>query len=199
MLDFNLATWCIFRNWLETGVVTSEPPIPPGMTLTGFQNAVFDSKSNSYRSVDDCMVSIERLTQAWILGDYILAPQFQNDVVDELTCAYQNSWSHKNEIPWSHLKYTCENTLENSRLQRVVLDLLLFRTSTKCIMLDQEASRFFEECGFTNYVQLASGQNSVYSNGGRRPAPWNRSRTFYHIKPRCRISPRSRFSQAAGC
>ena len=181
-MDFDAVSSWIFHHWLQTGIANSLPPKSAGITVHESQDALFDMNSRTQRAITDCMASIESLTNAWIMGDYLVAPQFQNDVIDELTCAYGNYWHYRNDIPWPQMMYTCQNTLPNSPIHKVMLDLMLFVTSIKPI--DGDLRRLLEECGFAGSVGPLNSHPSILGNGVRRPAPWNRSRAYYHIKPR---------------
>jgi hypothetical protein len=181
VLDFNMASWRIFQHWIETGIASSQPPKSPRIALHESPDALFDMTRKTEHSISECMASIERLTNAWVLGEYLVAPRFQNDVIDELTCAYGNFWHYKNDIPWPQILYACKNTLPNSAMHKVMLDLILFVTSIRSI--DKDSRRLVEECGFTGAVGLMNTHPPL-GNGVRRPAPWNRTRTFYHVKPR---------------
>jgi uncharacterized protein YlaN (UPF0358 family) len=188
VLGCDMASWCIFRNWLESGTATSKPPAIQGMFTYGFDNSMSISGSKVYTSLGPSkyIISINRLIHAWILGDYLVSPHFQNDVIDELTCAYENYWQYTKAIPsLLHMRDICENTLPNSPLRQVVLDLILFGLSKRLITFDKEVSSFVKDYLFFIPPEVSNGVDKGL--GVRRPAPWNRWRRFYYIYPRgCR-------------
>jgi hypothetical protein len=183
-LDFDVASWCIFREWLESGIANSQPLVPPGVIIYGLHNSMSDwkRKTNSSLDLNDNIKSIARLIRAWLLADYLVAPHFQNDVIEELTCAYENCWQRTKAIPWSHMRLICENTTPISQLRQIVLDLIQFGISKRLIDLSGEVSKFVQEFGFTISPELAEGLDR--GHGVIRPAPWNRCRTFYHVFPK---------------
>jgi hypothetical protein len=138
------------------------------------------STRNGRKDSSSCLSSINRLTQAWILGDYLLAPRFQNAVVDELTCALERFWDYTDHVPWEFMRYVYENTVWRSPLRQVVFDLVQFGLSKKIVSFNEETRSFFEDQGFVIGLPLAGVAERVY--GGRAPAPWERPREFYHVK-----------------
>ena len=174
MLDFMSAPWCIFRHWLETDIVSSEPP-------------PFGNKDESHLSAENSIAAIERLTQAWTLGDYLLAPQFQNDIIDELISAYQVLWRWSHQIPWVCVKYTCQNSLLHSPLRKVAHDLIHFAASINIFTPDSDVWTHVEDGDFTASM-LRVNAHGVLVPVARQPAPWNRHPKYYHIKPRVDIT-----------
>ena len=118
---------------------------------------------------------IIQLLKGYILGDFLLAEEFQNSVMDLLITRcnlYVQSYARCVGIDPISISYVISNTPTNSLLRRMLYDYWEVIRSRKNAMGDDIPIEF--------YHQLSLYVMAEYEKGRVLNAPWKKDRCVYH-------------------
>jgi len=120
-------SFAVYKQWLETGnIILFNLPLDPNRYVFGFdaykknKDVVAGNKHNL--SISSIELSLDILINCWILGDFLQAPAFQNDVLDDLEEQYFTLGHESHQIPLHNLAYIVENTTPDSPLRLFIID-----------------------------------------------------------------------------
>lgn len=153
----------IFLNWLQLGDIESAPGLTDLFAL------------NKDQYILDAGV-IFRLLKSYILGDFLLAEEFQNSVMDLLITKcnlYVQSHARLFGIDAISITYVISNTLPDSLLRRMLYDYWAVLLGRENNMRDDIPKEFYHRLSI--YVIVAHEQGRILQ------APWTQDHCVYHI------------------
>jgi hypothetical protein len=185
--------FAIYQLWLNTGSINNnstaiqQPQQQGPSKLTGMVGGVpqneYVAASNKLdiikTSIDD---KVDLLTHCYLLGDYIGAPGFQNDVIDEISRLYSDFYYADSRIPLHNIGYICDKTTSNNPLRCFVVDALHCGLSRNTLTEAAEINLIPLD------VAVAVAGNAIEDRDApwktpRRCLPWDANPCRYHVYP----------------
>ncbi|CZR55383.1 uncharacterized protein PAC_05270 [Phialocephala subalpina] len=172
---FHPTVFKIFQCWVEDGCFDWD--LCSGNWFTRSSPSHTKVLVGNKQHVEEALVStsLDGLVQCYILGDYLDAPGFQNETMDQLYELYANIHYNDYEIPLYNIRYIRENTSHGSLLLRFVIDALQFCLSKKTLLLAGEKGLI---PGGLAVALAAEGLEPA-----ERVAPWSKYASAYHLHP----------------
>ncbi|KAL2063378.1 hypothetical protein VTL71DRAFT_5183 [Oculimacula yallundae] len=189
---FEQATMSVYLHWLDTGNIRDTvdllPAIPhlPFLHLPAPQThapVLVGNKSTVF--IADAPMRIRSLVSAYLLGDYLGTPSFQNDIMDSLLLEYQNLYEKDNQIPLYNIPIITSNFGRASAIQKLVADAVY-------ACLSPESMNKAVRMGLLNgdvtaaVASIGMGNEAVRRLG--RDMPWDRLKCRYHVHPEGHLS-----------
>ena len=160
--EFHPIIFKIFLTWLELGDIESAPPITDLLAL------------NVDKSILDAGY-IVRLLKSYILGDFLLAEEFQNSVMNLLVIRchlYIQSHGRCAGIDPISISYVISNTQPGSLLRRMLYDYWATMLGRENTISDDIPKEFYHQVSVYLIVE--------YERGRILKAPWNQDCCVYH-------------------
>jgi hypothetical protein len=149
-------------TWLELGDIERAPTLKGILAL------------NKDENISDTAY-IHQLLKCYVLGDFLLAEEFQNSVMDLLIAkcnlSLQSHLGYTGLDPTS-ISYIISNTLPGSPLRKMLYDYWAAIIGRENSMRYDIPKEFYHQISM--YVIVA------YRQGRELKAPWNQDRCIYH-------------------
>jgi hypothetical protein len=155
------SVFSIFLTWLELDDIEKAPVLKEIPTL--------------YKEKHSDLVYVHHLLKCYVLGDFLLAEEFQNSVMDLLIAKCQISFkSFKvcTGLDPRSVSYVTFNIPADSLLRRMLYDYWVELLGHENTMKDEIPKEFYHQLFI--YVIVAYGQ------GRKLEAPWRKDRCSYH-------------------
>jgi hypothetical protein len=168
----------IFLAWLTTSDITSAADlveIPEAKHEKG-------KKDEEHEQAMDRLA--EQLVMSFILGDRLLAENFQNSIMDAIVSTAKRYFEECSCLFGSHkiVNKIYENTPANSPLRTFMVNQCLgIANFEKFAEMLRDASEF-ESFPLDFIVDLFATAMPGYKNG-KASAPWNHAPSKYHVRP----------------
>ncbi|KAF8848347.1 hypothetical protein BDZ45DRAFT_753918 [Acephala macrosclerotiorum] len=173
---FSPTTFKMFQCWVEDGGFDWDLCSGNWFTRTSPSRASVLVGNKQYVQQALVSTSLDGLVECYVLGDYLDAPGFQNEAMDQLSELYSSIHYENYEVPLHNIRYIWENTSYGSLLLRLLMDALQFCLSKKTLLL--AAGKGLIPGGLA--VALAA-------EGLERAepvAPWSKYASAYHLHPK---------------
>jgi hypothetical protein len=188
--EVELSSFTVFKNWLETGHIEDSDTLLPKtkefcsiMSQDNVSKMADDSSKWIYAdgngitfgSVDK---RLERLTDCYILGDFLFAPGFQNDVIGLIMAQYAKIHSNGGRVPLYNIEYVCQSTTPRNPLRRLLVDTLFAGLRRETLDLIEEKDILPREI-IENVANARAKYVGWYSPSSTFGSIW-----VYHSHPR---------------
>ena len=160
--EFHPIIFKIFLTWLELGDIECAPPITDLLAL------------NMDKPISDAGY-ILHLLKSYILGDFLLAEEFQNSVMNLLVIRchlYIQSHGRCAGIDPISISYVISNTQPGSLLRRMLYDYWATMLGRENTISDDIPKEFYHQVSVHLIVE--------YEKGRILKAPWNQDCCVYH-------------------
>jgi hypothetical protein len=192
--DIEANAFAVYQLWLETGSIGSESntvqeaqqqevgePVENQEDGTPHDGeVVVGNKTNIFETAIDERVDL--LTHCYLLGDYIGAPGFQNDVIDEISRFYADVYNTDSQIPLYNIGYICHKTTFGSRLRHFVVDALSCGLSKKTLTEAAEWDLIPLDVVVAIAGNAMDDKDEPWNNP-HRCLPWQANPCQYHVHP----------------
>lgn len=182
-----MSTFIAFEGWLKVGIITSQTLELALKHKRPSTNTKIVTKTDLLDTEISTTV-IDLLIECWILGDFLIAPGFQNYIMSQLMFEYRK-FTAAHGMPVHNLEYIREFATSNSGLHLFMVDALFAHLGPKTIALlyRDDSSDLMEDLLLD--LAVAGLEYKISESPAMGRAPWAHGvdEKVYYVKPADRV------------